>query len=188
MKLSGAIRGLEAPIGGHDQRRAAVDGLAHQLPVHGKRADRIAVDGEEAAVDAGHGAGPACHGTRPLEPCHALVGENAAEAAGQRLAVDREDVDAPGPTLADDLGPAHAGRDHGALAALIERARAERQLRGDGGGRQQQGSYRHNGRACGHSESRNTGWSGAMRRSSSSLESGPTPPKNAPTSHFQRSR
>ena len=35
---------------------------------------------------------------------------------------------------------------------------------------------------------RKTGWSGAMRRSSSSEESGPTPPKNTPTSNFQRSR
>ena len=177
-----------ALIGGDDQCRAAVDGLAHEPPVDGQRADRIAVGGEEAAVDAGHSAGPARHGARPLEPRHALVGEDAAETAGQRPAVDREDVDAPGPTLADDLGPANTGRDHGALTALVERARAERQLRGEGGGRRQQRTYRHNHCACGHPESRNTGWSGAMRRSSSSLESGPTPPKKAPTSHFQRSR
>ena len=33
-----------------------------------------------------------------------------------------------------------------------------------------------------------TGWSGAMRRSSSSVASGPTPPKNTPTSnrHLRR--
>ena len=35
---------------------------------------------------------------------------------------------------------------------------------------------------------RKTGWSGAMRRSSSSDESGPTPPKKTPTSAFQRLR
>src|SRR5690606_23683943 len=35
---------------------------------------------------------------------------------------------------------------------------------------------------------RKTGWSGAMRRSSSSEESGPTPLKNTPTSAFQRLR
>jgi hypothetical protein len=35
---------------------------------------------------------------------------------------------------------------------------------------------------------RNAGWSGAIRRSSSSVESGPTPPKKAPTSHFHFSR
>ncbi|WP_078900000.1 Cmx/CmrA family chloramphenicol efflux MFS transporter [Streptomyces sp. SBT349] len=35
---------------------------------------------------------------------------------------------------------------------------------------------------------RKTGWFGATRRSSSSGESGPTPSKNAPTSHFHRLR
>ena len=35
---------------------------------------------------------------------------------------------------------------------------------------------------------RKAGWSGAMRRSSSSLASGPTPSKKAPTSHFHFSR
>lgn len=35
---------------------------------------------------------------------------------------------------------------------------------------------------------RKTGWSGAMRRSSSGDESGPTPPKKTPTSAFQRLR
>ncbi len=35
---------------------------------------------------------------------------------------------------------------------------------------------------------RKIGWSGAMRRSSSSGASGPTPAKNWPTSHFQRFR
>ena len=35
---------------------------------------------------------------------------------------------------------------------------------------------------------RNTGWSGPMRRSSSSDASGPTPPKKTPTSAFQRLR
>ena len=35
---------------------------------------------------------------------------------------------------------------------------------------------------------RKIGWSGAIRRSSSSADSGPTPSKNLPTSHFQRLR
>ncbi len=35
---------------------------------------------------------------------------------------------------------------------------------------------------------RNTGWSGAILRSSTSGESPPTPPKKTPTSHFQRVR
>jgi hypothetical protein len=43
-------------------------------------------------------------------------------------------------------------------------------------------------RAPGYAAIRNAGWSGAIRRSSSSGESGPTPPKNAPTSHFKRLR
>ena len=41
---------------------------------------------------------------------------------------------------------------------------------------------------CGSGPSRKTGWSGAMRANSSSLEPGPTPSKNAPTSKRQRLR
>ena len=39
-----------------------------------------------------------------------------------------------------------------------------------------------------HEPIRKTGWSGAMRAKSSGGESGPTPSKNWPTSHFQRRR
>src|SRR5262249_18122353 len=39
-----------------------------------------------------------------------------------------------------------------------------------------------------YAERRKIGWTGAMRSSSASLASGPTPPKNAPTSHAQLRR
>ncbi len=42
--------------------------------------------------------------------------------------------------------------------------------------------------ACAYAPIRNTGWSGAIRRSSSSDESALTPPKNTPISQLQRFR
>jgi len=59
---------------------------------------------------------------------------------------------------------------------------SERQSRASGSGRQVAGV-----RVVGGA-SWNTGWSGAMRRSSSSDESALTPPKNTPTSAFHRLR
>jgi hypothetical protein len=116
-----------------EQRRAPVDRLAQDAAIDRERADGVAVDGEEAAVDARHRRAAARHGAGPLEPGHAVVRKEPAEPPVERLAVDRQDVHAPGAALAGDRRPAYAGRHGDALALLVERARAERQVGGQGG-------------------------------------------------------
>ena len=161
------------PVGGNEQRRAAVDRLTQDAPVDRERADGVAVDGEEAAVHPGDRRAPACHRAGPLEARHPLVRQDPRKPPVKRLAIDGQDVHAPGAALADDRRPADPGRDGRALAPLVERARAERQIGGLRGARH---AGRPEGRAgCRHGGARPAGWQTGPGCGSASRAAGSSP-------------
>ena len=131
-KRSAAMRAPRGRIAGHEQRRAPVHRLAEHRPsiasaptgspsTAKKPPLTPATADVRRAIELGRSS-PATRSfdsTPPSRPSSAV-------------AVDRQDVHAPRPALAGDRGPAHARRDRGAVAPLVERARAQRQLGGQG--------------------------------------------------------